>query len=391
MNDLRMKIKQLYERNPNAKNVINEIHSLAKRLQSARNDKVDIMNFCGTHEWTITYYGIRTVMPELIDLIAGPGCPVCVTPGYYVEVLAKLSFEGYHILTYGDAYKLPSTIRARKEYRSLAHARSFGGKVTIVYSFLDAVKHARESPSEDFIFFAIGFETTMPSTAELLIHELVPKNLLILSAYRLTPPIMEYLLSSVKDVELDGIIAPGHVSAVIGARSWEFIPRRYGIPTVVSGFEPVDVLISILMILKQLVNGKAVLMNEYVRVVKPEGSHHAKKVMSEVYDVIDSYWRGIGKVPMSGAVLKKRFRVNDALYQLGIKEGGMGLDEMPGCRCSDVVLGRAKPTDCPLFLKVCTPEKPYGPCMVSSEGTCRIWAENYLILDYTTKRATRSN
>ena len=379
MNDLRLRIKQLYERNPKAKNIINDIHSLAKKLQHMRNDKVSIMNFCGTHEWTITYYGIRTVMPKLVDLIAGPGCPVCITPGYYVEMLAKLSFEGYHILTYGDAYKLPSTIGAKKEFRSLADAKSFGGKVTIVYSFLDAIRYARRSPAENFIFFAVGFETTMPSTAKLLIHRLIPENLLILSAYRLTPPIMEYLLGNVKDVKLDGVIAPGHVSAVIGSESWRFIPRNYGIPTVVSGFEPVDVLISIFIILKQLLSKRATLVNEYVRVVKPEGSLHAKKVMSEVYDVIDSYWRGIGKVPASGAILSEKFRLYDALYQLGIKEEGMGKDEMPGCRCGDVVLGRAKPINCPLFLKVCTPDRPYGPCMVSSEGTCRIWAENAII------------
>ena len=368
--DLRLRIKELYERNPRSRDLVKLISNLYEDIGG----KLTIMNFCGTHEWVVTHYGLRSLVPEGIELIAGPGCPVCVTPGYYVEVLARLSFEGYHILTYGDAYRLPSS-SSKKEFRSLAHAKAFGGKVTIVYSFLDAIKLARSRRDENFIFFAIGFETTMPSTAEALFNNIVPKNLMILSTYRLTPPIMDYLLSS-GEVPIDGVIAPGHVSAIIGWRIWEFIPRKYGVPTVVSGFEPIDVLISIAIILNQIVKKKPSVINEYKRVVSEFGNLHAKKIIHEVYDIIDAYWRGIGIVPNSGAIIKDKYRVFSANRELGIREPISSADEMPGCLCSSVVLGKARPTDCPHFLRTCTPDNPYGPCMVSYEGTCRIWAEN---------------
>jgi len=367
--DVRDLIKGIYERG-DVSGIVKFIKDTSERIKRL----VKIMNFCGTHEWTISHYGIRSLMPRNIDLIAGPGCPVCVTPGCYVRELAKLSFEGYHILTYGDAFKLPSGRVSDDRLKSLASAKSYGGKVSIVYSFLDAVKLARKHPSENFIFFAVGFETTMPSTAELLKSNSVPKNLMILSTYRLTPPIMDYLLSSGR-ARLDGVIAPGHVSAVIGAGAWEFVPRKYGVATVVAGFEPADVILAIAAILKCLEEGKALLINEYVRVVKYGGNPRAKKLINEVYDVVDAYWRGIGIVESSGAVLKDKYSDHDASKQLGIKEE-VGTDELPGCRCGDVVLGIAKPTDCPLFMKVCKPDTPYGPCMVSSEGTCRIWYEN---------------
>ncbi len=371
--DVRERIKAIYERG-NVGELLNEIKELSKEF----NRQVKIMNFCGTHEWTISHYGIRSLMPRNVELVAGPGCPVCITPGCYVRELAKLSFEGYHILTYGDAFKLPAGPVKDERFKSLAHAKSLGGKVTVVYSFLDAIKLAKRCRSEEFIFFAVGFETTMPSTAEPLRSGVVPNNLLILSTYRLTPPIMDYLLSSGKAL-LDGIIAPGHVSAVIGAKAWEFIPSKYGVPTVVAGFEPVDVIVAIATILKSLSKGIPKLINEYVRVVKYEGNLRAQRVMSEVYEVVNAYWRGIGIIEHSGALLKDKYSEYDAIKQLGIREE-VGSDELPGCKCGEVVLGLAKPTDCPLFMKVCKPETPYGPCMVSSEGTCRIWYENLPII-----------
>ncbi|RLG83572.1 MAG: hydrogenase formation protein HypD [Thermoprotei archaeon] len=369
----------IYERNPYSKTILRQIHSIASDIHSRESiESIKIMNFCGTHEWTISYYGIRSLVPKTIDLIAGPGCPVCITPGGYVDELIKLSFEDYTILTYGDAYKLPST-RSSK-IRSLADARSLGGNVIVVYSFIDALRIARENPRNKYVFFAIGFETTMPSTAEPLYKGIVPKNLLILSAYRYTPPIMKYLLEVERDVKIHGIIAPGHVSSIIGARAWSFLPEKYHIPTIVSGFEPIDVLISILLILKQISLRISRLVNEYKRVVRDEGNLYAKNIMAKVYDVREAYWRGIGIVPESGGFLKEKYKEYDAFYQLGLKETGTFDDIMPGCKCSEVVLGKAKPIDCPLFMKACTPEKPYGPCMVSIEGTCRIWAETIPII-----------
>ncbi len=372
--DLISRIRELYERNPAASRVAESIRKLGKEVAESLGRPVKIMNFCGTHEWTITHYGLRTLMPEEVELIAGPGCPVCVTPGHYVEGLAELSFEGVTVLTYGDAYRLPA--RRGSKYGSLAHARSEGGDVRVVYSFVDAINLAKNRPSKEHVFFAVGFETTMPSTAYPLIAGAVPSNLYVLSAYRLTPPVMKYLLESVKDVVLDGIIAPGHVSAVIGVNAWSFIPEEYGIPTVVSGFEPLDVLLSIHAILRMLKQGKPALINEYARVATPEGNKQAKKAITEAHDVVDAYWRGVGVIPKSGATLRKKYGKHDATTKYGINAQPDFTDVMPGCKCGEVVLGKARPTDCPHFMKTCTPTKPYGPCMVSQEGTCRIWAEN---------------
>jgi len=368
------RIKELYERNPLAGRVVESIRALGEEVSRELGRVVKIMNFCGTHEWTITHYGLRTLMPGEVELIAGPGCPVCVTPGHYVEGLAKLSFEGVTVLTYGDAYRLPA--RRGSRYGSLAEARAEGGDVRVVYSFLDAIKLARERPSKEHVFFAVGFETTMPSTAQPLVAGAIPDNLIILSAYRLTPPVMKHLLTSVKDVTLDGVIAPGHVSAVIGVNAWSFIPEEHGIPTVVSGFEPLDVLISIHAILRMLRQGKPALINEYSRVATPEGNKQAKKAIREAHEVVDAYWRGVGVIPESGATLRRKYRKHDASMKYGINAQPDFTDVMPGCKCGEVVLGKAKPTDCPHFMKACTPTKPYGPCMVSQEGTCRIWAEN---------------
>ncbi len=370
--DLRERIRELYVKNPMAKDVVRAIHRLASKV-SRKSGKVKIMDFCGTHEWTITYYGLRTLMPDSVDLVAGPGCPVCITPGHYVDFLAKLSMEKVNIITYGDAYLLPG--RRDSVPRSLAEARASGGSVTVVYSFLDAVKAARKDGGEH-VFFAVGFETTMPAVAEPLAGGAVPENLKVLSAHRFTVPVVRYLLEKVKDVEIDGVLAPGHVSAIIGSEPWRFLPEDYGIPAVVSGFEPLDVLLSILEMLRQLAEGRPRLVNEYRRVVRPEGNRQALKVINRVFDVVDSYWRGVGVVPESGAVLADAFKDYDAERTYGVRVTPDFSDVLPGCRCGEVVLGKAKPTDCPLFMKACTPEHPYGPCMVSSEGTCRIWAQN---------------
>ncbi len=366
-------IKRLYERNPLSMEIVEKIKSVASRLEKKGYDRIKIMNFCGTHEWTITHYGLRSLMPDNVDLIAGPGCPVCITPGHYVDLLVELSMEGYVVHTYGDAYKLPGS--KPTGIRSLYEAHLEGGDVRVVYSFLDTVRTAIEERDRRHVFFAVGFETTMPSTAIPLKSGFVPSNLLILSAYRYTPPVMRYLLDNVPNAKLDGIIAPGHVSAVIGSNAWRFLPEEYGVPVVVSGFEPVDVLIAIHLILKMIDMEEPRLINEYTRVVKPEGNIEAKKAMEEVYEVRDAYWRGIGVVPMSGGYHRDKYLRHDLYHHLGIEDKPVQ-DTLPGCRCGEVSLGLVKPTECPLFMKACTPSNPYGPCMVSVEGTCRIWAEN---------------
>ncbi len=341
---------------------------------SADLGNIKIMNFCGTHEWTISHYGIRYLMPDNVELVAGPGCPVCITPSVYIEQAIKLSMEGIRVYTYGDTFKLPKT--GLSSPRSLEEAKASGADVRVVYSILDAIKMSRDGRQS--LFFAVGFETTAPSTLTQVMRRSIPDNLKFLIAYRLTPPIMRYTLDNFPESPIRGVIAPGHVSAVTGAKAWEFLPKEYGIPTVVSGFEPIDVLLTILEILKQNKEGKSRLVNEYSRVVTWEGNLEAKKAIRETCDVVNAAWRGIGYVPMSGLTLKEKYRSYDAKYSFGLIEPSAiewKRDLPPGCKCAEVTLGIAKPTDCPHFLTRCTPDRPYGPCMVSSEGTCFIWAK----------------
>lgn len=342
-------------------------------------EKIRIMNFCGTHEYVTVRYGLRHLMPTDLELVAGPGCPVCITPGFYVDALIEASLTGTAtIIVFGDALKLPGTSLRRP--RSLYDAKAMGGKIHVAYSFMDAVKMAAENPGENFVFFAIGFETTQPSVTIPLSARKAPLNLKIMSSFRYTPPVVKYLLDKHRDeVNIHGIIAPGHVSTIIGSDAWRFIPQDYGVPTVISGFEPVDLLISIYHIVKMLKSGKPGLVNEYTRAVKPDGSLTALSSMRRVLKITEGYWRGIGIVPESAGELSERYSEWDAVKALNLKVVPRD-DKLPACKCDKVILGLAIPLECPLFKKACTPDNPYGPCMVSYEGTCRIWAENLVYL-----------
>ncbi|MEM4384577.1 MAG: hydrogenase formation protein HypD, partial [Candidatus Caldarchaeum sp.] len=356
-----------------ASQLANLINDYWKLLRLNGVEEVKIMNFCGTHEYTSTHYGIRNILPQGVSLVAGPGCPVCVTPSYYVETAVELALEGFTIYTYGDAYRLPA-VKEVKGCRSLSEARMTGADVRVVYSFLDAVRDA-SSHDKQSVFLAVGFETTCPAYASAIASEMVPGNLTLIMAGRLTPPAARYAVEKVGTVS--GVIAPGHVSTITGAAVWRFLPEEYGIPTVVTGFEPVDVLIAVAIILKQLAENNPSLVVEYSRTVTMEGNHRAKKLLSQVFDVVDSAWRGIGFIEQSGYSLKKKFEPYDAVKVFGLREPGKDdwkTDLLPGCICGQVILGAAKPTDCPLFMKRCTPGTPYGPCMVSAEGACSIWA-----------------
>ncbi len=373
------RILKLYRLNPMSKEVVEKIHRLAEKLKSRFGDEpIKIMDFCGTHEWTITHFGLRSLMPPNVELVAGPGCPVCVTPAYYVDVAIKLALEGITVYTYGDAYKLPgSAHRGSGKPRSLAEARAQGGSVEVVYSVVDAVKKARESGKES-VFFAVGFETTAPATASVIVREVAPENLSFINVHRLTPPIMRYTFEIHKEhIPIRGVIAPGHVSTITGAKAWSFVVEEYGIPTVVAGFEPLDVLLAILEILRQLYEGKPRLVNEYTRAVTWEGNVEAQKAIRECCEEVDAAWRGLGFVPKSGLAFRQKYKKYDALERYGIPEltpERFKYDLPPGCKCAEITLGLAKPTDCPYFLRGCTPANPYGPCMVSSEGTCAVWA-----------------
>ncbi|MCE4625747.1 MAG: hydrogenase formation protein HypD [Desulfurococcales archaeon] len=361
----------------NDRALVMKLRDLINKTAEGLEGTVKIMDFCGTHEHSIVYNGIRSLMPGNVELVAGPGCPVCITPAHYVDAMIKLALDGVRAYTYGDTYLLPgSEPPGSSKPRTLADAKALGADVVVVYSLLEAIKHYKRDPKES-VFLAVGFETTAPSTASAVVNKLLPEGFTLINVHRLTPPIMRYTFEKHRNAPIRGVIAPGHVSTIVGARAWEFIPREYGIPTVVAGFEASDVMQAILYILLMLKAGKPKLVNQYRRAVTWEGNVRAQKLLDECCEVVDASWRGLGFVPNSGLAFRERYRWADAIYQYGLKEVSereWKYDLPPGCRCAEVTLGLAKPTDCPLFLKVCKPGVPYGPCMVSSEGACHIWA-----------------
>ncbi len=351
--------EQLKFREPTlAKKVADYIQNLAPSYN------VKFCHVCGTHEWTIAHYGLRALLPETVDVIAGPGCPVCVVPAVEIDEAIQLALNGVTVTTFGDVVRVPSS------EMSLQEAKAAGGDIRIVYSVKDAVKMAKKEPNKDFVFFAIGFETTAPTTATEIINK-PPENLSFLISHRLIPPAMELLLG-IGDLHIDGFIAPGHVSTIIGMKPYEVFPKAYRMPTIIAGFEPLDVLFAISMLLKQIKDGEAKLENEYTRSVTWEGNVKAQRLIEEVFDVVDGHWRGIGKLPKSALALKEEFAHYDARkkYNIEIKEPK---DLLLNCLCHLVMIGKIKPPECPLFMKACTPQDPKGACMVSIEGTCRIW------------------
>ncbi len=350
------------------KKALKMISKLADELLE-RHEKIKIMHVCGTHEDTVTRFGLRNLMPK-ICLIAGPGCPVCVTPASVIDSAIELAKEGTRIYTYGDLYKVPGS----KESLSSAKS-SYGCDVKIVYGFQDLLKSfdGRES-----VFLGVGFETTAPTTATMIFRGRVPRGISLISAYRLTAPGLNHamMLHEERGIPLKGVIAPGHVSSIIGAKSWKYLADNYGIPVVVAGFEPLDYVLAVLEILRQIKEGEARLVNEYKRVVRWNGNVKAWSYVMKTFSVVDAYWRGIGVLKGSGLELKDEFYQYDAIkeYSLSLKNTG---DDLPaGCKCAEITLGLAMPSDCPHFNKGCTAAHPLGPCMVSREGTCNVWARH---------------
>jgi len=345
-----------------AKRVVEQIRKVAPSYP------VKICHVCGTHEWTISHYGLRSLLPESVDVIAGPGCPVCIVPAAEIDEAIKLALEkNVTIATFGDLVRVPAS------EMSLQDARAQGGDVRVVYSIIDAVKMAEKQPNRDFVFFAVGFETTAPSTAVEVLKK-PPSNLSFLVSHRLIPPAMELLLG-IGDLHIDGFIAPGHVSTIIGMKPYEMFPRAYRMPTVVAGFEPLDVLFAVSMLLQQIKKNEARLENEYSRVVAWNGNVKAQKLIARVFDMVDGNWRGLGRVPASALALKKEYTEYDARSKYNVKVAG-ARDLLPGCLCHLVMIGKIKPPECSLYMKQCTPQTPKGACMVSMEGTCRIWAKH---------------
>lgn len=344
-----------------AKAVSNEIENLGE------GKTLRIIHVCGTHEDTISQHGLRSLLPKGISLVAGPGCPVCVCAAEDVDMAIELARQGHIIATFGDMFKVPSTDS------SLAKERMKGADVRIVYGIGEAIEIAKKNSENQVVFIGAGFETTAPTIALELIRK-PPRNFSILTSLKVIPPAMD-LLVEIEGFDVDGFITPGHVAAIIGTNTFQSFAEKTKTPCVAAGFEPLDVLEAIRMILVQLDEGRADSENEYTRVVRPEGNIAAQRVLEKAFRIGDAPWRGLGIIKSSGYFIREAFSEHDARVKFDFPEIE-SVDILPGCRCHEVILGMADPVECKLFGKRCTPMEPYGPCMVGHEGTCRIRHEN---------------
>ncbi len=340
------------------------VQGLLKRI-SAYDFPALFMEVCGTHTVSLFRFGIRGMLPPNIKVISGPGCPVCVTAQQDIErALALAGLPDSILLTFGDMMKVPA------KTGSLEKKRAEGADIRVVYSPLDALKIARENPHKLSIFLAVGFETTAPGVASVILRAREEKmdNFKVFSLHKLIPPAMRALLE-MGEINIKGFICPGHVSTIIGAKPYRFIPEEYGIPCVIAGFEPLDILQSIYMLLDMLDKGEADVKIQYRRAVREEGNPQALDIMWRVFERRDALWRGLGYLPSTALGIKEEYKNYDAerlLEGLDIPQ----VEENPLCKCGEVIRGVKEPSECPLFRKVCTPSYPIGPCMVSSEGTC---------------------
>ncbi|AXQ95382.1 hydrogenase formation protein HypD [Cereibacter azotoformans] len=352
-----------------AKSLIAAISAQADRLGARRERPVHIMEICGGHTHAIFRYGLDKLVHEGIEFIHGPGCPVCVLPMSRVdECIAIAERPEVIFTTFGDAMRVPGT------RGSLLQAKARGADIRMVYSPLDALELARRNPGREVVFFGLGFETTTPSTA-LSIQQAAREDLRNFSVFcnHITVPEPIRALLGDPDMMLDGFIGPGHVSMVIGTHPYDFIPRDYGKPIVVAGFEPTDLLQSVLMVLTQIAEGRAEVENQYARVVPEHGNPASLAAIADVYERRPSFeWRGLGEIDASGLRIRETYAAFDAERRFGV---GYGAGRAPqpepeGCACGAVMTGRIKPTACPQFGRGCTPEMPLGALMVSSEGAC---------------------
>jgi hydrogenase expression/formation protein HypD len=322
------------------------------------------MEVCGTHTMAIYQHGIRPLLPEQVQLISGPGCPVCVTPVGFVDQAVALARRPETIIaTFGDMVRVPGSSS------SLLHEQARGAKIKIVYSPLDAVALAEKNPDKQVVFLGVGFETTTPTVAGAILTAARKnlENFFVLCSHKTMPGPMAALAAD-PDLQVDGYLCPAHVSAIIGANAYQPLVDAYRVPCVVTGFEPLDVLQGVLMLAKQTAAGEARVETQYRRVVKAEGNPKAQQLLAQVFEPADARWRGIGDIPESGLKMRAEFSRFDATIQLPVEiETPV---EHKGCLCGEILKGKVRPGDCPLFRTVCTPEDPVGACMVSSEGTC---------------------
>lgn len=341
-------------------NMARNIRLMAEKLEHP----VNFMEVCGTHTMSIYQYGIRSLLPEKIRLVSGPGCPVCVTPISYInKALACAEMDGNIVATFGDMLRVPGS------RSSLMEARANGADIRIVYSPLDAVAIAKNNPERRVIFLGVGFETTAPTIAAAILdaEERNLTNFSVLAAHKTMPLPME-ILSADPELNLNGYLCPAHVSTVIGGNAYKPLAEKARIACVVTGFEPADVMQGIEMLLAQVLAGEHRVEIQYSRAVSWEGNPAARRVIDKVFEPCDAIWRGLGNLPGTGLAIRKEYARFDAEQVLNIS--AVEEKENPGCCCGEVLKGKMTPFDCPLFNTVCTPEDPVGACMVSSEGTC---------------------
>ncbi|MBP7711207.1 MAG: hydrogenase formation protein HypD [Gammaproteobacteria bacterium] len=336
--------------------------------------RVRLMNVCGGHERSITMAGLRAALPRQVELIPGPGCPVCICPEEDVyEAIQIALHEDVTLVAFGDMLRVPVNV-PQGEARSLEQAKAAGADIRPIASPQEAAAIASANPGRRVVFFAAGFETTTAPVASLLVQG-APENLLMLLSGRLTWPAVAMLLDS-GTPGFDALIAPGHVATVMGPEEWQFVVDRHGLPAAIAGFTPASLLAAMYSTLRQLLDGRRFLDNCYPEVVRPGGNPTARRHLAEAMEVVDANWRGIGTIPASGYALRPAFAARDArrLFPAYADASRKRAGEMPpGCDCAKVVLGRIYPNECRLYGKACTPRTPVGPCMVSDEGACRIW------------------
>jgi hydrogenase expression/formation protein HypD len=337
---------------------------LLDRIHQHSHKPARLMEFCGGHTVAIFKHGIRQLLPDNIEMLSGPGCPVCVTASADLDkAIALAKLPDVIITSFGDMVRVPGS------YSSLQKAKAEGADIRIVYSVQDALAIARDNPDKRVVFIGIGFETTAPTVAASVLQAQVEKidNYCILSLHKICPPVMKAILD-LGEVNLSGIICPGHVSTIIGSYPYQFIPDDYRIACAISGFEPVDILLAVNMLVGQIESERPKIEIAYRRGVKPEGNVPAVRLMETVFEVSDANWRGIGTIPSSGLQLKPEYEKYDAEKRFTIEPGPA--IEPRGCICGSILRGVSTPLECKLFRRTCTPENPVGPCMVSSEGSC---------------------
>ena len=338
--------------------------TLLARIHAELDGELRFMEVCGTHTVSIFRSGVRSLLSDKVVHLSGPGCPVCVTHDSEVAAFLELAGKNVIIATFGDLMRVPGP-----EKKTLKSAQAEGARVKVVYSPFDALKIAQDNPGDKVVFLGVGFETTAPAIAATVkvAREQGIGNFSVLCFHKLVPPALDALVGD-PELKVQAFLLPGHVSAIIGVEPYRFLASKYGLPAVVAGFEPVDILQALYMFVTMRGEGKIEVVNAYTRVVSDAGNPKAVSIMDEVFSPCDALWRGIGLIPGSGLTMREEYAGFDAMrvFDMQLRD----VPEIKGCRCGDVLKGKMSPDKCPLFGKACTPASPVGPCMVSTEGSC---------------------